>query len=55
MRGMVLRDENIAFEAIATALGWKNPSGASPPPGLPSVIKTLPSGLNLKTRCRGRL
>src|SRR5687768_5138316 len=39
------------FGATATAFGCQKYSGSRPPPALPSVIRTLPSGLNLMTWC----
>src|ERR1035437_6334819 len=37
--------------ATRRLFGWKKNSGSRPPPGLPSVRRSLPSGLNLKTWC----
>src|ERR1035438_5325220 len=37
------------FGATSRLFGWKKYSGSRPPPGLPSVRSSLPSGLNLKT------
>src|ERR1035437_3514031 len=34
--------------AMSRLLGWKKYSGSRPPPALPSVRSSLPSGLNLK-------
>ena len=43
-------DKRSPFGAITTLVGWVKASGGFPAtPGLPSVNRTLPSGLNLTT------